>query len=392
MPSLPQTGIFSIDETLKKTSITHQNERIIWQWKDEHDVWRPYNVMDSRIVEMAFIQEEDECVLNTMGRTYVIDFGSMLQINEETGTARSVARKVLNSNDLSTSLTLNLTKATNHNNNNTNNNSESTINKNIVNKSTTGTSSSSRSSTSNMEAPITLNKDYRLDYLNKKPLVYSEFVNSLFPILYEVYSSSAGPSIKHKSLRSLLRIIFYSSRLPALNSDSSSKSNSNSKSTQENDSKSNTLLYNLLHYLPISSHIASMLASNDTKIIVSALQMSEILMQNLPEIFSIYFQREGVIYQIDKLIESTTLIVQAAAAANLLEKDITDSKRNDKKGLTFLVKGSFLKLEFLNLFCRHAFFFDNAKIPKSNLIKNRMKNKQIVKFKLNIFFCNKSFK
>ena len=325
LPNLPQTSIFSIDETLKKTSITHQNEHIVWQWKDEHDIWRPYNVMDSRIVEMAFIQEEDECVLNTMGRTYVIDFGSMLQINEETGTARSVARKVLNSNDLSTSLTLNLTKATNHNNNNTNNNSESTINKNIVNKSTTGTSSSSRSSTSNMEAPITLNKDYRLDYLNKKPLVYSEFVNSLFPILYEVYSSSAGPSIKHKSLRSLLRIIFYSSRLPALNSDSSSKSNSNSKSTQENDSKSNTLLYNLLHYLPISSHIASMLASNDTKIIVSALQMSEILMQNLPEIFSIYFQREGVIYQIDKLIESTTVKVQAAAAANLLEKDITDS-------------------------------------------------------------------
>jgi E3 ubiquitin-protein ligase TRIP12 len=289
-------------------------------------VWRPYTFMDSRIVEMAFIQEEDECVLNTMGRTYVIDFSSMLQINEETGTARSVARKVLNANDFSTNATsLNTTKPSHHHNNN---NNESAINKNIVNKTTS--SSRTSSSTTETSKSQTIAKDYRLDYINKKPLVYSEFINSLFPVLYEVYSSSAGPSIKHKSLRSLLRLIFYSSKLPAINVSDSDNQQTSLTLANVNDSKSNTLLYNLLHYLPISSHIASMLASNDTKIIVSALQLSEILMQNLPDIFSIYFQREGVIYQIDKLIESTTLIVNNSASKSV--ETSSDISKHAKKG------------------------------------------------------------
>jgi len=305
--------------------------------------------MDSRIVEMAFIQEEDECVLNTMGRTYVIDFSSMLQINEETGTARSVARKVLNSNDSSTNATsLNATKPSHHHNNN---NNESAINKNMVSK-TTSSSSRASSSTTETSKSQTIAKDYRLDYINKKPLVYSEFINSLFPVLYEVYSSSAGPSIKHKSLRSLLRLIFYSSKLPAINA---SDSDNQQASTNVNDSKANTLLYNLLHYLPISSHIASMLASNDTKIIVSALQLSEILMQNLPDIFSIYFQREGVIYQIDKLIESTTLMVQTAAENLLKNKNIAmlssnlaDKNKNSKNGQFSIFFSLFCICLFLN--------------------------------------------
>lgn len=256
MPRLPHTGVFSIDEILRQTSITHQNEHVAWQWKDEHEVWRPYTAIDSRIIELAFIQEEDECVLNTMGRTYVLDFNSMLQINEETGTARQVARKVL-------------ANATN------NNNSEAVANRNLTATELTDTS----------------DVDHRLDCLAKKPAVYAEFVESLFPILYEVYSSSAGPSIKHRSLRTLLRIIYHSSSLRT-------RQSKNEKGEEE------LLLFNLLKNLPISSHIASMLASNDTKIIVSALQTAEILMQQLPDIFSVYFHREGVIYQIDKLIEA----------------------------------------------------------------------------------------
>lgn len=43
----------------------------------------------------------------------------------------------------------------------------------------------------------------------------------------------------------------------------------------------------------ISSHIASMLSSQDLKIVVGSLQMAEILMQKLPDVFSVYFRREG---------------------------------------------------------------------------------------------------
>lgn len=36
-----------------------------------------------------------------------------------------------------------------------------------------------------------------------------------------------------------------------------------------------------------------MLASQDLRVVVAALQMAEILMQKLPNIFGVYFRREG---------------------------------------------------------------------------------------------------
>ena len=117
LPKLPNTGIFQIDDALKKTSSSHQTNHIYWQWKDERDIWRPYTPIDSRIIEAAFLQEEDEVSLSTMGRTYVIDFNSMLQINEETGTARPVLRKIIG-NSVSSPLLTTTTTANNDNNNN----------------------------------------------------------------------------------------------------------------------------------------------------------------------------------------------------------------------------------------------------------------------------------
>lgn len=46
-------------------------------------------------------------------------------------------------------------------------------------------------------------------------------------------------------------------------------------------------------YVYFYSHIASMLSSQDLKIVVGSLQMAEILMQKLPDVFSVYFRREG---------------------------------------------------------------------------------------------------
>ena len=41
-----------------------------------------------------------------------------------------------------------------------------------------------------------------------------------------------------------------------------------------------------------------MLSSGDLKIIVGALQLSEILLQKMPEEFGVHFRREGVLYQV----------------------------------------------------------------------------------------------
>lgn len=43
----------------------------------------------------------------------------------------------------------------------------------------------------------------------------------------------------------------------------------------------------------VSSHLAGMMASTDLRIVVSALQMAEILMQKLPDVFNVHFTREG---------------------------------------------------------------------------------------------------
>jgi len=42
------------------------------------------------------------------------------------------------------------------------------------------------------------------------------------------------------------------------------------------------------------SHIAAMMASQDLKVVVGGIQMAEVLMQKLPDIFNMFFRREGI--------------------------------------------------------------------------------------------------
>lgn len=51
------------------------------------------------------------------------------------------------------------------------------------------------------------------------------------------------------------------------------------------------------------SHLATMLKAQDYRVVVGAIQMAEILMEKLPDIFNIYFHREGVMYQLKVLKE-----------------------------------------------------------------------------------------
>lgn len=48
----------------------------------------------SIVFQAAHQSGEDEMSLSTMGRTYTIDFHSMQQINEDSGTSRPVQRRV----------------------------------------------------------------------------------------------------------------------------------------------------------------------------------------------------------------------------------------------------------------------------------------------------------
>ena len=198
-------------------------------------------------------------------RHYLIDLQQLQQINEETNQARFIKRIV----------TPDTTEPP------------------------TPTETPTEESTSSTRQPpatttTTTSSDARTEMMKENLDLYSSFIQSLFTVLYEVYNSSAGPAVKHRCLQAVLRMIYYSP---------------------------SDLLEIVLKQQAISSHIASMLASSDYKIVVSALQMAEILMKKLPQIFSVYFYREGVTHQIEILIgfgiSSSSLSLASASRSQL---------------------------------------------------------------------------
>ncbi|XP_006820136.1 E3 ubiquitin-protein ligase TRIP12-like [Saccoglossus kowalevskii] len=229
MPKLPNDGIFAVDAMLCKSNVQN-TDAAIWQWRDDRGLWHPYTRIDNRIVEASHLAGEDEVCLSTLGRAYTIDFNAMQQINEDTGTARPVQRRA---NPVSAGSATGLT-------------------------------------------PVET-EDARAVLLKEDIDLASSFIKALFAVLYEVYSSSAGPAVRHKCLRAILRMIYFSSP---------------------------ELLKNVLKSHAVSSHIASMMSSQDLKVVVGALQMADILMQKLPDIFHVYFRREGVMHQVKHLAES----------------------------------------------------------------------------------------
>ena len=51
----------------------------------------------------------------------------------------------------------------------------------------------------------------------------------------------------------------------------------------------------------MSCHLATMLKAQDYRLVVGAMQMAEVLLQKLPDIFTLYFHREGVMHQLQLL-------------------------------------------------------------------------------------------
>lgn len=237
MPRLSKTGIFSINKLLEREAPTPQ-DAVVWSWRDDRGNWHRYNTNDNRIIETSHRSGDEEVTIVSMGKTYTIDFTTMQQINEETELSRPVQRKVSHQP----------TQA-----------------------------NSSGDSEGGGKCPE-VNSDPRTDFIQENPAILENFAQALFGVLYEIYSSSAGPSVRHKCLSAFLRIVYYSPDEP---------------------------LRQLLKCHPVSSHIASMLGSSDQRILVGAIQMATILMDKLPDVFLVYFRREGVMHHFKKLANKT---------------------------------------------------------------------------------------
>lgn len=150
-------------------------------------------------------------------------------------------------------------------------------------------------------------QDPRKVCLESDPELAANFLRRVFNLLYEVYYKSAGPAVKHRTLKALLRMVHFANPV---------------------------LLEEVIRPQHFSSQLATMLSSNDLKIVVSALQLAELLMNKLQEVFSVYFRREGVLHQIKKLSEpppvstSTPASRGIASAAYTPNMTPTSSQRN----------------------------------------------------------------
>uniref|UniRef100_UPI00358FECBF E3 ubiquitin-protein ligase TRIP12 isoform X2 n=1 Tax=Myxine glutinosa TaxID=7769 RepID=UPI00358FECBF len=241
LPSLPTDGIFSVDAWLERGPGSGlgglggaggsggPGSGPLWEWQDDRGSWLPYSHIDGRIIEAAHQAGEEEVSLSTLGRVYTVDLSAMRQVNEQTGTARPVQRRP-------------------------------------------GRSPPPPHGQRSAAVPAEDARACLMRDPDSGPA--GPFVRRLFGVLYELCVSSAGPAIRHKCLRAILRVLYHA---PA------------------------SLLAEVLRSQPLSSHLASMLSSSDLRVVVGAVQMAIILMEKLPDIFCLFFQREGVTHQMTRL-------------------------------------------------------------------------------------------
>lgn len=266
---LPQDGIFVVDSLLVKPN-AHQTDAVLWKWRDDRGLWHPYSSIDCKIIEAAHQSGEDEISLSTMGKTYTIDFNLMQQINDDTGTARPVQR--VTNQGMAQML------------------SGSAGGTGTATSVGSGPGSSSPSSSSSSSSS-SIGGDPRAAWLQEQSNSGGRaFLCALFGALHEVYSSSAGPAVRHRCVRALLRMVHCA---PA------------------------ELLAGVLRYQLVASHLAAMLSSQDLHVVVGALQMADLLMLKLPEVFGVHFRREGVMHRVKQLAQEEASLSVASAGAGV---------------------------------------------------------------------------
>lgn len=131
--------------------------------------------------------------------------------------------------------------------------------------------------------------------LQDQPELLKQFGLDLLPILTQIYGSSVNGPIRHRCLSVIGKLMYFSSAV---------------------------MIQSLICATNISSFLAGVLAWKDPQVLIPALQIAEILMDKLPEIFAKTFVREGVVHAVDALIHSVSS--NTPPQSSLPEKD-TDS-------------------------------------------------------------------
>lgn len=248
IPATPEDGVFAVDVMLKRKTKKEDFETF-WEWMDDDNNYQAYSNDDSKAVEAAYSAGDEESVLTIDDRQYSIDFTVMQQINDDTGTSRQIRRRELPKNS----------------------------------------DGQGKAKDLRPEDP---------QYLK----VCNEFIQVMFPVLYEVYGSTAGASIRDKCLHGLLRMTYHAN---------------------------NETLGNVIGRFEMANYIASMLASPDLRIVIGGFQMASVLMNRMQQKYETLFLREGVTFQLRQIAEEKApVFIHRSLATSNASGEAQSGKKN----------------------------------------------------------------
>ncbi|KAK9728001.1 Ubiquitin fusion degradation protein 4, partial [Basidiobolus ranarum] len=123
--------------------------------------------------------------------------------------------------------------------------------------------------------------DLRTDLLKKNPAVMAKFTEVLLPTFIEVFSSTVVTQVRLRVVAALLKTVFYADV---------------------------EVLTNILKSVPFAGFVAAILSRQDhPMLVVGAVQLAELLMAKLPDLYHLLFYREGVMNEILKLSDNTNV-------------------------------------------------------------------------------------
>ncbi|TFK39908.1 hypothetical protein BDQ12DRAFT_602743 [Crucibulum laeve] len=129
----------------------------------------------------------------------------------------------------------------------------------------------------------------RTELLRSKPEVVGRFMQLLVPVLIDVYSASVATPLRIKTITALLKAVSF------LDADG---------------------LKHVLTFVPVASFASSILSSRDhPTLVLSALQLVDLLLTKVPQLYKPAFRREGVFHEIE------TLAARTLTTAKSKEKD-----------------------------------------------------------------------
>ncbi|KAF9109166.1 Ubiquitin fusion degradation protein 4 [Mortierella sp. AM989] len=117
--------------------------------------------------------------------------------------------------------------------------------------------------------------DKREELLRSHPDRVRRIGRILIPTLIEVYSSTVHLRVRQKAIHALVKLLYFTS---------------------------DSLLNAVLKTVELASFLAIVLSQQEHQsLVVAALQIADILMTKMPSVYSFYFEREGVTFEISKL-------------------------------------------------------------------------------------------